>query len=351
VAQPRSPGSAITPLSSHTDAPKAAIIPSGKVRDPAVPAAETAKCKSILRVEMAQFIGKCKHDALLSSVSSSVSSTRSTAPWPDAALAPKAKAARAAAGRAGLCFGGPGRYVGARTTRVRSPRVVAEAQAGLGPVRACVMRIGARYGAPIGLPHTSHVDNSMLLNLRQFYQKSDLEFLEAQGREVHRRPSRRSPPLMTPAGDKRLLTTIRDAEGTLGAAPLPLSNHPIALMAPVESTSLSATGTRRYIPSLGPSTRRVSIQGARRSRYQSTYQVSNRDLRFRRDLETRTWTDGELDALHAAVDEYGDMHAWHRVAAVVGEVGSKSVLDCRHRWERFGRSRARGRPRSKSSLS
>jgi hypothetical protein len=69
VAQPRSPGSAITPLSSHTDAPKAAIIPSGKVRDPAVPAAETAKCKSILRVEMAQFIGKCKHDALLSSVS------------------------------------------------------------------------------------------------------------------------------------------------------------------------------------------------------------------------------------------------------------------------------------------
>jgi hypothetical protein len=29
-----------------------------------VPAAETAKCKSILRVEMAQFIGKCKHDAL-----------------------------------------------------------------------------------------------------------------------------------------------------------------------------------------------------------------------------------------------------------------------------------------------
>jgi hypothetical protein len=28
-----------------------------------VPAAETAKCKSILRVEMAQFIGKCKHDA------------------------------------------------------------------------------------------------------------------------------------------------------------------------------------------------------------------------------------------------------------------------------------------------
>jgi hypothetical protein len=30
-----------------------------------VPAAETAKCKSILRVEMAQFIGKCKHDALL----------------------------------------------------------------------------------------------------------------------------------------------------------------------------------------------------------------------------------------------------------------------------------------------
>ena len=28
VAQPRPPGSAITPLSSHTDAPKAAIIPS-----------------------------------------------------------------------------------------------------------------------------------------------------------------------------------------------------------------------------------------------------------------------------------------------------------------------------------
>ncbi len=35
------------------------------------------------------------------------------------------------------------------------------------------MNIGGQYGASIGLPHVKYVDNSNLLNLKQYYGRSD----------------------------------------------------------------------------------------------------------------------------------------------------------------------------------
>ena len=117
---------------------------------------------------------------------------------------------------------------------------------------------------------------------------------------------------------------------------LPLSSNPIALLAPVETTKLSETGSRRYIATMGPSRRRTSVGQAKRSHYRSTYQANNQDLYFRTDLDDRHWSDRELDMLANAVDNYGDMHAWNKIAH---EVGTKSKLDCRRRWEQYGRSR------------
>jgi hypothetical protein len=156
-----------------------------------------------------------------------------------------------------------------------------------------------------------------------------LEAKQPKGRRQHGHA-----PIMTPGGEKKLLSSVLDENGS--PSRLPLSSHPIVLLAPVDSTSLSATGTRRYVPSMGPSTRRTSVGLERKSRYRSTYQSNNRDLHFRRE-EDQSWSEHELQKLQAAVDEFGDLHAWSRIAR---DVGTKTRLDCRMRWEKHGRSQS-----------
>lgn len=147
---------------------------------------------------------------------------------------------------------------------------------------------------------------------------------------------RHHPPIMTPGGEKRMLNMCLTDDG---ARPkhLPLSSHPIALLTPITTTKMNETGTRRYIATMGPATRRTSVGHAKRAHYRSTYQTNNQDLHYRTDLDDRNWSDRELDALAEAVDTYGDMHAWGKISR---EVGTKSRLDCRRRWEQYGRSRA-----------
>ena len=207
------------------------------------------------------------------------------------------------------------------------------------------MRIGARYGASLGLPHKQYVDNSVLLDIKQHIERTDRQFLDACSRRI------RFPPVLdTRLGGRKKpeLRGSRSLNANQIRRPLP-SEHPPAVMAPASSPNMNAMvsnqsqeqgsyrrETSNYQPSLGPSKRQLGVSKPkiRNVAYRSTYEDGNRHLKFRHDLDTRRWSEQELRALHDAVDTYGDFKAWHRIASAVG---TKSILECRHRWEKHGR--------------
>ncbi len=145
-------------------------------------------------------------------------------------------------------------------------------------------------------------------------------------------------PVRTPAGEKRMLNNYR------GELPLAYSPNGGQLLAAVDSTQLSETGTRRYLPTVGraagPVFGRRSV--GRVAHYKtdlwgtSTYQKANQDLSYSR---SRAWTDEETRRLNEAVEQFGAEHAWQRIAIEVGD--NRAAGDCRRHWEDARRSKSR----------
>lgn len=145
-------------------------------------------------------------------------------------------------------------------------------------------------------------------------------------------------PVRTPAGQKRMLGNQH------GDLPLAYSPNGGQLLAAVDSTELSDTGTRRYRPTVGrtgaPVFGRRSV--GRVTHYKknlwgtSTYQKANRDLDY---SHSRAWTDEETERLNKAVENFGSTHAWQRIALEVGE--HRAAGDCRRKWEDARRSKSR----------
>ena len=129
-----------------------------------------------------------------------------------------------------------------------------------------------------------------------------------------------------------------------GELPLAYSPNGGQLLAAVDSTQLSETGTRRYLPTVGraagPVFGRRSV--GRVAHYKtdlwgtSTYQKANQDLRYSRN---RAWTDEETRRLNEAVEQFGAEHAWQRIAIEVGD--NRAAGDCRRHWEDAWRSKSR----------
>ena len=146
------------------------------------------------------------------------------------------------------------------------------------------------------------------------------------------------PPVRTPAGEKRMLSNYQ------GELPLAYSPNGGQLLAAVDSTQLSDTGTRRYLPTVGraggPAFGRRSVGGVNHYKRDlwgtSTYQKANQDLSYSR---SRPWTDEETQRLNAAVENFGSTHAWQRIAIEVG--AHRAAGDCRRHWEDAQRSKSR----------
>jgi len=162
--------------------------------------------------------------------------------------------------------------------------------------------------------------------LRQYHIKSDNDRLDAKGA---RRRRRELPPCRTPVGEKRMLSNWQGE--------LPLAHTPIGhqFLAPIDSTNLSDTGTRRYIPSVGPSTRRSSVGHRKKAHYQSTAMRAQNDYIFQ---EAQPWSEEQTSRLNDAVEVYGSASSWQRVSMEVG--GGKGAYDCRRQWEDQRRSRS-----------
>ena len=146
------------------------------------------------------------------------------------------------------------------------------------------------------------------------------------------------PPVRTPVGEKRMLSNYQ------GELPLAYSPNGGQLLAAVDSTQLSETGTRRYLPTVeraaGPMFGRRSV--GRVGHYKkdlwgtSTYQKANQDLSY---SHSKPWTDEETQRLDAAVENFGSTHAWQRIAIEVGD--NRAAGECRRRWEDARRSKSR----------
>lgn len=173
---------------------------------------------------------------------------------------------------------------------------------------------------------------SMRLNHDRMSRSDLLDSQGARGKQPQ------MPPVRTPAGEKRMLSNYQ------GELPLAYSPNGGQLLAAVDSTQLSDTGTRRYLPTVGraggPAFGRRSVGGVNHYKRDlwgtSTYQKANQDLSYSR---SRPWTDEETQRLNAAVENFGSAHAWQRIAIEVGE--HRAAGDCRRHWEDAQRSKSR----------
>lgn len=146
------------------------------------------------------------------------------------------------------------------------------------------------------------------------------------------------PPVRTPAGEKRMLSNHQ------GLLPLAYSPNGGQLCAAVDSTQLSETGTRRYLPTIGrtghPVFGRRSVGGVGHYKKDlwgtSTYAKANQDLNF---SQSRPWSDEQTEQLNAAVEDFGSTNAWQRIAIEVGD--NRAAGECRRRWEDARRSKSR----------
>ena len=130
-----------------------------------------------------------------------------------------------------------------------------------------------------------------------------------------------------------------------GELPLAYSPNGQQLMAAVDSTQLSDTGTRRYMPTVGratgaPAFGRRSVGGGT-AHYKkdlwgtSTYQKANQDLSY---STAKPWTDEQTGKLNAAVENFGQISAWSRIALEVGD--HRAAGECRRHWEDARRSKS-----------
>ena len=130
-----------------------------------------------------------------------------------------------------------------------------------------------------------------------------------------------------------------------GELPLAYSPNGQQLMAAVDSTQLSDTGTRRYLHAVGrrgaPAFGRRSVGGGT-AHYKkdlwgtSTYQKANQDLNY---STAKAWTDEQTARLNEAVEAFGSASAWSRIAQEVGD--HKAPGECRRQWDDARRSKSR----------